>query len=119
MVFIELLLQRKLSFIRVYMQVIWWGFLAHVQQFSYLLNKFEVWVSFEAVCNILDRFFSLIFQNEIQSFARLQSLKLVCFILWKLCRLFLTRSLQDGDFRSVLNQGRRRVKTLQILVEFF
>ena len=60
--------------------------MAHVQQFSYLLNKFEVWVSFEAVCNILDRFFSLIFQNEIQSFARLQSLKLVCFILWKLCR---------------------------------
>ena len=47
------------------------GFLVHVQKISRLLNKFEVWVSCEAVCNIFDRFFSLIFQNEIQSFARI------------------------------------------------
>ena len=33
--------------------------------------------------------------------------------------LFLTRSLQDDDFWSVLNRGRRRVKTLEIMVEFF
>mgnify|MGYP001801862117 CR=1 FL=1 len=37
----------------------------------------------------------------------------------KICKLltFWTRSLQDGDFWSVLNRGRRRVKILQILVE--
>ena len=38
----------------------------------------------------------------------------------KICRFltFLTRSLQDGDFSSVLNRGRCG-KILQILVEFF
>ena len=37
------------------------GFLAHVQQFSLLLDKFEVWVSCEAVCNIFYWFLCLIF----------------------------------------------------------
>ena len=32
---------------------------------------------------------------------------------------FLTSSLQDGDFWSLLNRGGRRVKTLHILVVFF
>ena len=55
MIFIELLLQRKLSFIRVHTQVIYLaGFLAHVQKFSRLLNKFEVWVACETVCDIFD-----------------------------------------------------------------
>ena len=56
----------------------------------------------------------------------LQSLKLVCFIVanvWeRKCAdswFFLTRSLQDGDFWSVLNRERQRIKTLQILVLFF
>ena len=43
------------------------GFLAHVQQFSRLLDKFEVWVSCEAVCDNFDQFFCLIFLNGIQS----------------------------------------------------
>ena len=33
------------------------GFLAHVRQFSRLLNKFEVWVACEALCDIFDQFF--------------------------------------------------------------
>ena len=37
------------------------GFLAHVHKFSRLLYKFEVWVSCEAVCNVFDQFFSLVF----------------------------------------------------------
>ena len=36
-------------------------FLAHVQQFSRLLDMFDVWVSCEAVCDIFDQFFWLIF----------------------------------------------------------
>ena len=35
--------------------------LAHVQQFSRLLKKLEVWVSCEAVCDIFDQFYCLIF----------------------------------------------------------
>ena len=62
MIFIELLLQRKLSFIRVYNQVIQFGgFLVHAQQFSRLLDKFEVWVSCEAVWDIFNQFCCLIF----------------------------------------------------------
>ena len=37
------------------------GILAHVQQLSRLLDKLEVWVSCEAVCDIFDQFFCLIF----------------------------------------------------------
>ena len=36
-------------------------FLTHVQNFSRLLNKYEVWVSCEVVCDIFDRFFRLPF----------------------------------------------------------
>ena len=62
MIFIEILLQQKLSFIKVYTQLFdLAGFLAHVQQFSRLLDKFEVWVSCEALCDIFDQFFCLIF----------------------------------------------------------
>ena len=55
--FIELLLQRKLPFIRVHTLKLFnlAGFLAHVQQFSSLLDKFEVWVSCEAVCDIFEQ----------------------------------------------------------------
>ena len=35
------------------------GFLEHIQQFSRLLDKFEVWISCEAVCDIFDQFFYL------------------------------------------------------------
>ena len=41
-------------------------FLAHVQQFPRLLDKFEVWVSCEALCDFFDWFFCLIFKNELQ-----------------------------------------------------
>ena len=37
------------------------GFLVHVQQFSRLLDKFEVWVTCEAVWDIFSQFFCLIF----------------------------------------------------------
>ena len=40
---------------------IWRAFWAHVQQFSRLLDKFEVWVSCEAVWDIFNQFFCLIF----------------------------------------------------------
>ena len=40
------------------------GFMAHVQQFFRHLDKFEVWVSCEAVCNIFDQFFCLFFFLE-------------------------------------------------------
>ena len=41
------------------------GFLTHVQQFSRLLDKFEVWVSCGAVCDIFDQLFCLIFKMEL------------------------------------------------------
>ena len=69
--FFELLLQRKLSEYDTLKLFSLAGFLVQVQQFSRLLGKFEVWVSYEAVCNIFDQFFCLILLNEIQSFARL------------------------------------------------
>ena len=50
--------------------IIWRAFWAHVQQFPRLLDKFEVWVSCEAVCDIFNQFFCLIFLNGIQPFAR-------------------------------------------------
>ena len=40
------------------------GFLAHVQQFSRLLDNFQVWVSCEAACSILHQFFCLSFKME-------------------------------------------------------
>ena len=46
------------------------GFSGHVQKISRVLNRFKVWVSYEAACDIFDQFFSLIFQNEIQPSAR-------------------------------------------------
>ena len=54
-----------LSFITVHKQVFnLAGFLAHVQQFSRLFDKFEVLVSCEAVWGIFDQFFCLIFKME-------------------------------------------------------
>ena len=86
------------------------GFLAHVKQFSRLLDKFEVWVSCEAVWDIFDQFFCLIFLKwnsilcQIYWILDLQLLKLVCFMvatIWKRkyadSWLVLTRSFQDGD----------------------
>ena len=64
MIFIELLLQRKLSFIGVYTYVINFnlaGFLAYVQKFSRLLDKFEVSLSCEALCVIFLNGFSVWF----------------------------------------------------------
>ena len=49
------------------------GFSAHVQKFSRLLNKFEVWVSCEAVCDIFNRFFCLIFKIEFNPLQDLQN----------------------------------------------
>ena len=37
------------------------GFLTHAQNFSRLSDKFAVWVSCEASCDIFDRFFCLTF----------------------------------------------------------
>ena len=75
------------------------GFLTHVQKFSRLLKKFEVCVSWEAVCNIFDRFFCLIFWNGFQPLARFTEYWIYnywnWFVLWwqtlgaKICR-FLT-----------------------------
>ena len=84
--------------------------------------------SCEAVCDISDRFFSLIFQNEIQAFPLPNLLNTGLTIIEiglfyggehlgaKICR---SPDFQDGDFCSVLNRERWHVKTLQILVEFF
>ena len=41
--------------------------LAYVQQFSRLLDKFEVWISCEAVCDIFDQFSVLLFKVEFNS----------------------------------------------------
>ena len=62
------LLQRKLSFILseyTFKLFILVGFLVDVQQFSCILDKFEVWISYDqAVCNIFDQVFCLIFKME-------------------------------------------------------
>ena len=60
MIFIEVLLQRKLSFIRLYTEEIWRDFWRTSKLFS-LFKQVEVWVSCEAVCDIFVWFFCLIF----------------------------------------------------------
>ena len=78
------------------------------------------------------QFFCLIFLKwdstlcKIYWILDLQLLNLACFMVantwdWKSADswLFLTRSFQDEDFWTVLNRGWQRVKTLEILVEFF
>ena len=84
-IFIEFLLQRKLSFIRVYTLKLLnlAGFLAHVQQFSRLLDKFEDWVSCEAVWPFLINFSVWFFKMEFKHSPDfwtpdLQLLKLIC-----------------------------------------
>ena len=90
------------------------GFLAHVQQFSRLLDKLEVWVSCEAVWDIMISFSVWFFKME---FNHLRDLLNTGFTIVeiglfysgkhlgaKICRLLTClRSLQDGD--SVLNRG--------------
>ena len=133
MIFNEFLLQRKLSFIRVYTEVIYFGgffgafpaiFPPFKQVWSlgflwsslrYFWSVFYVWffkMEFNPLPDLLNTGFTII---EIGLFYGGEHLGA------KICRFltFLTRSLQDGDFWSVLNRGWRRVKTLQILVEFF
>ena len=65
--FIELyILQRKLSFIKLCTQVN----LVDVQNVSSLLNKFEVWVSCEELCDVFVPLFLIyFFKNGIQPFA--------------------------------------------------
>ena len=100
--------QRKLSFIRA-------GFLEHVQQFSRLLEKFEVWVSCEAVSGIFDQFFLLDFLKwnsnlcQIYWIMALQLLKLVCFMVskpWK-------RKMQISDLFWTTWPCFLRLKTLE------
>ena len=69
------------------------GFLARLQKlFPLLLNKFEVWVSCETVCDMFDQFFSLISQNEIQHFAR--------FTEYRIHNLIYIGSFYSGDHLS-------------------
>ena len=56
MIFIELLLSSE-YIIKLFNLA---GFLVHFLQFPRLLDKFEVWVSCEAVLDIFDQFFCLI-----------------------------------------------------------
>ena len=88
-----------------------------------IMKTFKIWFWH------FDQFFCLIFQNGIQPFARFTEYPFTIIEIGlfygehlgaKICRFltFLTRSLPDGNFWSVLNWVWRSVKTLQILVEF-
>ena len=72
--------------------------MAHVQQFSRLLDKFEGFFC-EAVCDIFDQFFCLIFQNGIQASARFTEYQIYnCwnwFVLW--WRTFGSENMQIPD----------------------
>ena len=118
--FYWVLLQRKLSLIRVYTQVNYliWRVWAHVQQFYRLLDKFEVWISCwcEAVCNIFDQFFCLIY--GIQPFARFTEYRIYnnwnWFVLWwwrtlgsENMQIPATLFDKITSFWSVLNRGWR------------
>ena len=98
---------------------------------SRLLDKFEVWGFLWSSLRHFWLVFLLDFLKwnsilcQIYWIPDLQSLDLVCFMVANTgsesmqILLLLTRSLQDGNFWSVLNRGWRRVKTLQILVDSF
>ena len=99
-------------------------FLAHVQQFSSFLDKLEVWVSSEAVRDTFYQFFCLIIYNGIQPFATFTEYRIYnywnWFVLW--WRKLGSENMQIPDFfeqHSHVFPSRRRVKTLQILVELF
>ena len=93
-----------------------------------LLNKFEVWVSCEALCDIFYRFFVWFYKMEFNTLPDLLNtgfiiIKIGLFYYGvhfgaKMCG-FLTFLTQNIDLWSVLIRGRRPVKTLQILVELF
>ena len=103
------------------------GFLAHVKKICRLLDKFEVWVSCEAHCDIFDRFFFLFdfFETEFNLLQDLLNTEFTIIEIGlfhggehldaKICRL-------PADFfgqHGLLYRGQRRVKTFHILVEFF
>ena len=106
------------------------SFVAHVRKFFWLLN-----INFQSV-GFLVKQFKTFLVNFSLSFSKMKFNLLLntgftvieIGLLYggehlgaNICRFltFLTWSIQDGDFWSVLNRRRRRVKTLQILVEFF
>ena len=125
--FFEFLLQRKLSFIRVYTQVIWRAF-AIRPKISHLSNTFKIWVSqvlhFATFVFVFFVWWDSILW-QIYWILNLQSLKLVYFMVantWK--RKYAEFWLLLIIWRCLLNRvlkvlSRRRVKTLWTLVVLY
>ena len=104
--------------------VIWRAFWrARVQKFSRLLNKFEVWVSWEAVCDILFGFSVWFFRME---FKHLPYLLNTGFTINEIGLFYGGEHLEAKlcnfqtfwDNMAICIKDERRVKTLQMLVEF-
>ena len=107
------------------------AFLAHFQQFSRLFDKFEVWVSCEAVATFLIGYSVWFFKMELNPLPDLLNIRFTIIEIGlfyggkhfgsKTCRFltFLPRSLHDGDFWSVLNRRWRLWKHFKYWPSYF
>ena len=123
MIFIELLLQRKFSFIRVYTQVKLAGFLGARPKIFQLFRQVWSWVSSEALCDISISFSVWFFIMQFNPWPDFHWI----YNHWNWIILYIAApenlEAKYADSRlfwtNMACRGGRPVKTIQILVEFF